>query len=138
MRFHTGVSNTSSSETTQSTAVADDNMWETGLGAIQARYFNNDQNAWRRQRNYMRYHLYFHDTNFQVFKSRLLELNKYLKYFPVPTGRTGVASLQDDKLVEILDSAKPIECRQQLLTANYDPYAKTFGEYSQYLQNLEQ
>ena len=46
--------------------------------------------------------------------------------------------LKDDELVEILDRAKPLEYQQELLAANYDPYAKTFAEFSQYLLNLEQ
>lgn len=115
---------------------SDDDKWNEGMKSVSSRYFNSDPNAWRRQRNYMRYYLFFTDSNFMEFKNRLLELNKYLPYFPAPTGGSAT-SLKDDELVEILDSAKPIEYQQQLLTANYDPYAKTFAQYSQYLQNLE-
>ena len=136
--FDTGVSQAKPSGSTRATVVSDEQKWTAGIKAVQSKYFNNDQNAWKRQCNYMRYHLFFKDDNFKAFRARLLELNKYLKYFPIPTGRSTVEVLKDDELVEILDSAKPLEYQQELLVANYDPYAKSFAELSCYLLNLEQ
>ena len=123
--------------TDQPATRSQENRYKNALKELTKHYFNGDENSWRRQRNYMRYHLFFNEDNFQGFLHRLKELNKYLKYFPVPTGRTTVTSLQDDELVEILDRAKPIKYQQALLTANYDPYSKTLEQYAQYLERLE-
>ena len=88
--FDTGVSSAKPSGSTRATTnVSEDQKWKSGIKAVQSKYFNNDQNAWKRQRNYMRFHLFFKDDNFKAFRARLLALNKYLKYFPVPTGREG-------------------------------------------------
>ena len=85
----------------------------------------------------MRYHLYFAQGQFRDFKVRLLELNRYLKYFPVLENKKTVTCLPDDKLIEIIDKAKPVPYQQALLTSNYDPYCKSMEEYSQYLEKLE-
>ena len=85
----------------------------------------------------MRYHLYFAQGQFRDFKVRLLELNRYLKYFPVLENKKTVTCLPDNKLIEIIDKAKPVPYQQALLTSNYDPYCKSMEEYSQYLEKLE-
>ena len=103
----------------------------------QKKSFNDDTDAWRRQRRYMRYHLYFAQGQFRDFKVRLLELNRYLKYFPVPENKKTITCLLDDKLIEIIDKAKPVPYQQALLMSNYDPYCKSMEEYSQYLEKLE-
>jgi hypothetical protein len=92
-----------------------------GLNAVSVPYFGQVASAWRRQRNYMRYHLKFGETGFVAFRSQLLELNKYLEHFPVLEGRNTVEALSDNELVEILDCAKPLAYQQVLLRANYDP-----------------
>ena len=108
-----------------------------GIEAIAKYIFNDDTNAWRRQRNYMRYHLFFTEGGYQHFRERLMEMNRYLKYFIIPNGRNTVSVLEEDELLEIVDRAKPIQYQQALLTSNYDPYSKTLGEYTQYLDKLE-
>ena len=85
----------------------------------------------------MCYYLRFNKTNFKTFYYRLNDLNKYLPHFPVWTGRNSVTSLSNDKLVEIIDRAKPIKYQQVLLANNYDPYSKLLVEFPTYLEYLE-
>ena len=107
------------------------------INKVAKKSFNDDTNEWRRQRRYMCYHLYFAQGQFQDFKVRLLELNRYLKYFPVLENKKTITCLPDNKLIEIIDKAKPVPYQQALLTSNYDPYCKSMEEYSQYLEKLE-
>ena len=107
------------------------------INAVALKAFRNDRNAYRRQVNYMRYHLYFTKQNFKAFEGRLKQMNSYLPYFPRrATGRAPEA-LSDSDLMEIIDQAKPIEYQQKLLENNYDPYDQTLEAYSQYLERLE-
>ena len=76
----------------------------------------------------MRFHLFFNEGSFKSFKDRLNELNRYLKHFPIPSGRTNVTSFSEDELVEIIDRSKPIQYQQALLMSNYDPYSKIIQE----------
>ena len=85
----------------------------------------------------MRYNLYFSTTEVQSFEKRLKQLNQYLKYFPIPTGRDMVEPLPDDQSLEIIDVAKPIEYQETLLNSNYDPYETTLPEYCKFSFNLE-
>ena len=85
----------------------------------------------------MRYHLTIKDMSVGQFKRRLLEMNKYLKYFPAPSGRTATSALSETELVEIIDRAKPAEYQMDILASNYDPYSKTLEEYVEYLERLE-
>ena len=85
----------------------------------------------------MHCHLFFLERNIKKFKERLQELNRHLKHFPVPQGRTAVVSLAEDELLEIIDRAKPLQCQQALLLANCDPHSKSLNEYSQHLERLE-
>ena len=66
------------------------------------------------------------------------QLNKYLKYFPVPPQKEKAASLTDNDLIEIIDNAKPFEYNEAMLKNNYDPYDKNLEEFSQYMERLEQ
>ena len=85
----------------------------------------------------MRSHLFFMEGNFKEFKERLDELDKYLKYFPVPAGRTEVGSFENDEIMEIIDQAKPLQYQQALLQNHYDPYAKSLTDYCAYLTRLD-
>ena len=107
------------------------------LKKVTLKAFNNDRHAYRRQVQYMRYQLYFTTTNFKTFEHRLKQLNKYLKYFPIPPGKRDIKSLPDDQLIEIIDNSKPLEYHQQMLQNNYDPYDKSLEEFVQYIERLE-
>ena len=85
----------------------------------------------------MRYQLYFTTSNFSSFLHRLKQLNKYLKYFPIPPQNEHVHPLSDNELMEIIDNAKPLEYNQYMLQSNYDPYNKSLEEFCQYLASLE-
>ena len=110
---------------------------QAGYAGIAKHLFLPVESAWRRQRTYLRYHLKFGQMTVNEFRNRLLEMNKYLKYFPVPPNKSAVSSLDAEELVEILDRAKPIEYHMDVLTAGYDPYSKSFEEYVEYIERLE-
>jgi len=71
----------------------DEERYERAIEEAGIQYFRGDRNAWRRQRSYMRYHLHFGKHTVSSFKMRLLELNKYLQYFPRPNMRTDPETL---------------------------------------------
>jgi len=85
--------------TTLGDEVPTDKKVQTALGKVALKAFNNDRHAYRRQVQYMRYQLYFTTSNFKKFELRLKQLNKYLKYFPLPPGKRSVSSLTDDNLM---------------------------------------
>ena len=93
--------------------------------------------SYRRQRNYLRYHVFMMDMSLSDFKAELRRQNNFLRYFPVPDDREKCDVLPDDELVEIVDRAKRVEWQRDLLTANIDPYALTLEEYYRYLEKLE-
>ena len=93
--------------------------------------------SYRRQRNYLRYHVFMMDMSLNDFKAELRRQNNFLRYFPVPDDREKCEVLPDDELVEIVDRAKRVEWQRDLLTANIDPYALTLEEYYRYLEKLE-
>jgi len=107
------------------------------LAKVSLKAFNNDRHAYRRQVQYMRYQLYFTTNNFKQFEHRLKQLNKYLKYFPIPPGKRSVSALPEENLIEIIDNSKPLEYHQQMLQNNYDPYDKDLEEFVQYIERLE-
>jgi hypothetical protein len=79
------------------------------------------ENAYRRQRNYLRYHVFMIEMTLSDFRAELRRQNNFLRYFPIPNDRTSCESLPDDELVEIVDRAKRVEWQRDLLTANIDP-----------------
>ena len=85
----------------------------------------------------MHYSLYFLEGQFKTFNERLMELNRYIKYFPIPADKKTIELLPKDELVEIVDRAKLLQYQCALLQANYDPYLKTLAEYSQYIECLK-
>jgi hypothetical protein len=95
------------------------------------------ENAYRRQRNYLRYHVFMIEMTLSDFRAELRRQNNFLRYFPIPNDRTSCESLPDDELVEIVDRAKRVEWQRDLLTANIDPYAMTLDDFYRYLEKLE-
>ena len=114
----------------------DEEIFQAAVEQLGRHYFPSNH-AWRRQRNYLRYHLFMADMTLLEFKQRLLEMNKFLNYFPIPDDREEVEALPQDELVEILDRAKRVEWQRDLLTANIDPYGMSLEEYCKYLEKLE-
>ena len=104
---------------------------------VSLKAFSNDCHAHRCQVQYMRYQLYFTTNNIKQFAHRLKQLNKYLKYAPVPARKRSVQSLPEDNLIEIIDNTKPLEYHQQMLQHNYEPYGKSLEEFVQYVERLE-
>ena len=94
-------------------------------------------NSYRRQRNYLRYHLFMLEMPLADFRAELRRQNNFLRYFPIPTDRDKCEMIPDDELVDIVDRAKKVEWQRDLLTANIDPYTMTLDEYYRYLEKLE-
>ena len=76
------------------------------INQLTKKFFNDDLNAWRRQHRYMGYGLFFMEGQYKEFKTQLIELNRYLKYFPIPEDKQPVTSLPEDEILEIIDNAK--------------------------------
>ena len=49
-----------------------------GFSAVAKQLFQPTDSAWRRQKTYLRYHLSFNNLTVNEFKTRLMEMNKYL------------------------------------------------------------
>jgi hypothetical protein len=114
----------------------DDDLFREAIKKLGVDYFPS-VHAYRRQHNYLRYHVFMMDMSLSDFKAELCRQNNSLKYFPVPDDCEYCKVLPDDDLVEILDQAKRVEWQRDLLTANIDPYALSLEEYYCYLEKLE-
>jgi hypothetical protein len=86
----------------------DDDLFREAIKKLGVDYFPS-VHAYRRQRNYLRYHVFMMDTSLSDFKAELPRQNNSLKYFPVPDDCEYCKVLPDDDLVEILDRAKRVE-----------------------------
>ena len=112
--------------------ITEDNI-EDALEKVTLKASKNDHHAYRHQLRYMRHQLYFTTSNFSSFLHRLKQLNKYLKYFPIPPQQEHVHTISDKELVEIIDNAKPLEYNQYMLQNNYDLYENTLQEFCQHI-----
>jgi hypothetical protein len=61
----------------------DNDLFKQVLKATGCNYFPS-QHAWKRQRNYMRYHVFMGKMKLSNFTARLEKLSSYLTSFPVP------------------------------------------------------
>ena len=114
----------------------EENYFAEAIELLGLDYFPSE-NSFRRQRNYLRYHVFMMEMSLSDFKAELRRQNNFLRYFPVPPDRERCDSFPDDELVEIVDRAKRVEWQRDLLTANIDPYALTLDEFYRYLEKLE-
>ena len=135
-RYRAEGENEAPTPAVQKTALAEKKL-KAGYSAIARHLFLSTESSWRRQRTYLCYHLSFDQMTVNEFRNRLVEMNKYLKYFPIPPHKNSVFSLDEEELVEILDRAKLIEYPMDVLTEDYDLYAKSFQEYVKYIERLE-
>ena len=106
---------------------------------IQARskdYFGSEH-AYRRQKQYLRYHVFMMEMSLADFRAELLRQNRMLAHFPIPEDKTECEPFDDNELVEILDRAKRIEWQRDLLTSNIDPFSMSLDNYYKYLEKLE-
>ena len=100
-------------------------------------FYFGSEHAYRRQKSYLRYHVFMMEMSLVDFRAELLRQNNMLQYFPVPDDRTKCDVFEDDELVEILDRAKRVEWQLDLLTANINPYLMSLDQYYKYLEKLE-
>ena len=88
-----------------------------------------------KQKTYMRYQLRLCNGGIKAFVDRLIEVNNYLTHFP--TGNGVPAKLPNEKLIEIIDRAKPLAWHVAMLTANIEPSAMSLQEVTEYFERLE-
>ena len=115
---------------------SDENILAEALVQLGLDYFPSP-NSYRRQRNFLRYHLFMMEMPLADFRAELRRQNNFLRYFPIPADKDRCEMIPEDELVDILDRAKRVEWQRDLLTANIDPYSLTLDEYYRYLEKLE-
>ena len=80
--------------------------------------------AYRVQKSYLRKHLYMGDMSPDKFIDRVLKLNRMLAYFPYDdTDLCAPASLEEDEIIDILDSAKKLEWHAKMLEMGRAPHS---------------
>ena len=93
--------------------------------------------AYQKQLVYMQHFLKLGRHTVRNFATRLRELNNYLPYFPCEKGKPEPCKLSDDKLVTILNQAKPEEWQAVILGANIEFYKFDFQGTVDYFEKLE-
>ena len=94
--------------------------------------------AYQKQLVYMQHYLNLGSHTARNFATRLRELNNYLPYFPREKGKPEPCKLlEDDKLVFILNQAKPKEWQAVILGANIELYKFGFQGTVDYFEKLE-
>ena len=78
--------------------------------------------AYQKQLVYMQHYLKLGNYTVRNFVTRIRELKNYLPYFPREKGKPEPCKLSDDKLVFILNQAKPEEWQAVILGANIELY----------------
>jgi hypothetical protein len=85
----------------------------------------------------MQHYLKLGNHRVRNFATHLCELNNYLPYFPREKGKPKPSKLSDDKLVFILNQAKPEEWQAVILGANIELYQFYFQGTVDYFEKLE-
>ena len=93
--------------------------------------------AYQKQLVYMQHYLKLGAYTVRNFATHLRELNNYLPYFPREKGKPEPCKLSDDKLVLILNQAKPEELQAVILGANIKLYQFDFQGTVDYFEKLE-
>ena len=93
--------------------------------------------AYQKQLVYMQHYLKLGSHTVCNFATRLRELINYLPYFPREKGKPEPCKLLDDKLVFILNQAKPEEWQAVILGANIELYKFDFQGTVDYFEKLE-
>jgi hypothetical protein len=92
------------------------------------------KSAIRLQEYYMRQGSYMGlNTSVQQFVERLIDLNRYLLYFPEENPK----QLDQDEMTEILDQAKAPEWHEAMVNANIDIFEMSHEESVSYFKPLE-
>ena len=111
-------------------------MFETNLIEVGKSYFT-IMCAYQKQLVYIQHYLKLGNYTVRNFATRLRELNNYLPYFPREKGQTEPCKLSDDKLVFILNQAKPENWQTGILGANIELYQFDFKVPLIILRNLK-
>ena len=93
--------------------------------------------AYQKQVVYMQHYLKLGSHTVRNFATHLRELNNYLPYFPREKGKPEPCKLSDDKLVFILNQAKPEEWQAVILGSNIELYKFDFQGTVDYFEKLE-
>ena len=93
--------------------------------------------VYQKQLIYMQHYLKLGNYTVRNFATHLRELNSYLPYFSREKGKPEPCKLSDDKLVFILNQAKPEEWQSVILGASIKLYQFDFQGTVDYLRNLK-
>ena len=93
--------------------------------------------TYQKQLVYMQHYLKLGSHMVRNFATRLRELNNYLAYFLREKGKPEPCKLSDDKLVFILNQAKPEEWQAVILGANIELCKFDFQGTVDYFEKLE-
>ena len=72
----------------------------------------------------------------RVFYERLTKINSYLPYFPCSDVQERPTGLAEDKIIDILDAAKPIDWHVTMLSQGKQP--EEFGKPEDLVEYLKQ
>ena len=93
--------------------------------------------AYQKQLVYMQHYLKLGSDTVRNFATHLRELNNYLPYFPREEGKPEPCKLSDDKLIFILNQAKPEEWQVVILGVNIELYKFDFQGTVDYFEKLD-
>jgi hypothetical protein len=76
------------------------------------------------------------DMSIRYYVERMLELNKYLVYFPVKTGEPAAAPMPMDDIMDILKFGIPNTWQHRMIELGFDAQASTPSEFIELCQRI--
>jgi hypothetical protein len=76
------------------------------------------------------------EMNIRSYVERMLELNKYLVYFPVRTGEPEAVSMPSDDIMDILKFGIPNTWQNRMIELGFDTQASTTSEFIDLCQRI--
>jgi hypothetical protein len=76
------------------------------------------------------------DMKIRSYVERMLEINKYLEYFPVRTGEPDAVSMPSDDIMDILKFGIPNTWQNRMIELGFDTQASTTSEFIDLCQRI--
>jgi hypothetical protein len=76
------------------------------------------------------------EMNVRIYVERMLELNKYLEYFPVKLGDPAASKMPLDDIMDILKFGIPNSWQNRMIELGYDAQASTTSEFIDLCQRI--
>lgn len=76
------------------------------------------------------------DMKIRFYVERMLELNKYLVYFPVKVGEAAATPMPDDDIMDILKFGIPNTWQHRMIELGFDAQASTPSEFIELCQRI--